>query len=147
MPYHGQYQHVKEWLQDHDTDFLEEIPPVQNTWYEVFHAEDVRLLICIIRQKNDEVAAKQIECRWTIDGTEYLTSVSQVDNTLHYWYRGHLPSAGGTAGLLASTTLFNAARYVDKRGLDFKVEVRMTGVPGTNQELQCWCVRETLEVT
>ena len=132
---------------DHDTDSVDEEPPVQNTWYEVFHAYDVRLLYCMVTQKNDEVAAKDIEVRWTIDGNVYLRSLSHDDDTSNYWFRDTSPSTGGTLGLYASTTSLNASRYTDKRGHDFKVEVRMTSVPGTNQSLRCYCVRETLELT
>ena len=147
MPRHGEYQHVKEWLRDHDTDLLYEAPPVQNTWYEVFDAEDVRLLWCDIFQSNTEVAAKDIEVRWTIDGNVYFLSLSLADSTATYIYRGRSPSAGGTGGLASTGTEVNAVYHVDKRGLAFKVEVRMTSVPGTAQVLQCRCVRETLEVT
>ena len=147
MPHHGQYQHVKEWLQDHDSDIVDETPPVQNTWYEVFHAQDVRLLWCCVNQNNDELAAKDVEVRWTIDGNVYLTSDALDDLTNYFYYRYIFPSLGGTQGLKTQTPEINVARYLDKRGLDFKVEVRMTSVPGTNQRLRCWCVRETLEVT
>ena len=147
MPRHGEYQHVKEWLQDHDTAEVNEAPPVQNTWYEVFHDQDVRLLLCRVRQSNTEVAAKDVEVRWTIDGNVYLVSAS-LDDTSTYWvFREETPSTGGTAGLATDSSRKNATYYVDKRGLDFKVEVRMTSVPGTNQTLLCQCVYETLEVT
>ena len=147
MPHHGEYQHVKEWLQDHDSAVVDERPPVQNTWYEVFHDQDVRILWCRIYQKNDEAAAKDVEITWTIDGNVYFVSTSLDDNTWEYVYRSVIPSGGGTAGLTIDTTLRNAAYSIDKRGLDFKVEVRMTSVPGTNQRLECMCVYETLEVT
>lgn len=138
---------VKRWLQDHDTDMVSETPPVQNTWYEVFHAEDVRLLWCDIIQTNDEAAAKDLEVRWTIDGNVYFDDVSLANGTYGYVFRGVTPSTGGTKGLTIGVGIFNAAYYIDKRGLDFKVEVRITSVPGTNQLLQGRCVRETLEIT
>ena len=147
MPHHGEYEHVKEWLQDHDTDEVNEAPPVQNTWYEVFDAEDVRLIWCEIYQTNTDIAAKDIEVRWTIDGNVYLVTVSLDDDTVNFIYRDRAPSAVGTAGLTSTPTEVNAGFNVDKRGLAFKVEVRMTSVPGTAQVLRCRCVRETLEVT
>ena len=145
MPRHGEYQ--KHHYLDHDTDVVDESPPDQNTWYEVFHAQDVRLLWCWIRQKNDEAAAKDVEVRWTIDGNVYFASVSLADDTDSYVYRSWTPSAAGTSGLVVDTANRNAAWFVDKRGQDFKVEIRMTSLPGTNQRLRCYCVRETLEVT
>lgn len=133
--------------EDHDTDVVDESPPIQNTWYEVFHAYDVRLIWCVMVQGNDEVAAKDVELRWTIDGNVYFSADSIADSSWEYAYRDALPSAVGTAGLTVGATSVNAGKYVDKRGKDFKVEVRMTGVPGTNQRLRCYCVRETLELT
>lgn len=128
---------------DHDTDEVDELPPVQNTWYEVFHAQDVRLLKCVIWHINDEAAIKAVEVRWTIDGNIYLV-ITNLDSNVTTWVRRtYQPSAAGTDGLAVAGTFRNADWYTDKRGLDFKVEVRMTGVPGTNQRLQCWCVRET----
>lgn len=137
----------KYWLRDHDSDVVDENPPDQNQWYEVFHAQDVRLLWCQIYQTNTEVAAKDIEVRWTIDGNVYLSTVALDDATTNYVYRHHTPSTGGTLGLQSGAGVVNAGYNVDKRGLDFKVEVRMIGVPGTAQQLLCRCVRETLEVT
>ena len=132
---------------DHDTDEVNETPPVQNTWYEVFDAEDVRHLWCACYQKNDEAAAKDIEIRWTIDGNVYFSTVALVDDSENHVFRNRDPSTGGTAGLSFNAAKFAAAYYVDKRGQSYKVEIRMTAVPGTNQILRCRCVRETLEET
>lgn len=140
-------RHVKYWLQDHDTDESNQAPPVQNTWYEIFHAQDVRLIWCRIIQTNDETAVKDVEVRWTIDGNVYLVSESMANNAPYYIYRTHEPSAVGTAGLTAGTTVENAALDVDKRGLDFKVEMRITSALGTNQTLNGRCIRETFVET
>jgi len=122
-------------------------PPVQNTWYEVFHAYDVRLLWCRFLQVNDEAAVKAIAVRWTIDGQVYFSTVGIVNNTPTYVYRNWLPGAAGTGGLSFDPDKHLAAYYTDKKGKDFKVEIRITDVPGTNQTLVCHCVRETLEET
>lgn len=132
---------------DHDSDVVNEAPPVQNTWYECFDAEDVRLIWCVVRQTNDESAAKDVEIRWTVDGNVYFISLAIDHNTYVYIFRYFLPSSGGTAGLSATSTIHNAAWEVDKRGKEFKTEIRMTGVPGTNQVLNMWCVRETEDLT
>ena len=137
----------KRWLKDYDSDVVDETPPVQNTWYEVFHAEDVRLIWCVVIQDNDETDAKDVEVRWTIDGNVYFRSYNLANVTLIYLIKDYAGSVGGTGGLGVNTDPTNAGHYVDKRGLDFKVEIRMTDVPGTNQRLRCWCVRETLEIT
>jgi len=132
---------------DHDTDIVSEAPPVQNTWYEVFHAYDVRLSWCEILQTNTETAAKDIQIRWTIDGNVYFVQRSLANNTIEYIHRNRLPSTGGTAGLGYTATEVNANKYTDKRGQDFKVEVRIISALGTAQTLICRCVRETLELT
>jgi len=135
------------WLQDHDSDVVFQAPPVQNIWYELFDVEDVRLIWHTVFQDNDENVAKDIEIRWTIDGTVYFLAYALADTTENYIYRSPVDSVGGTAGLTNTVEIRNAAYNVDKRGLAFKVEVRMTGVPGTNQLLISRTVRETLEVT
>lgn len=133
--------------QDHDADQANPAPVVQNTWYTVFDALDVRLLLCHFLQTNDETAAKDIEVRWTIDGTAYLYAGTISNNTPFWVYRNHALSVGGTQGLSISATVVLAAYWASKRGLAFKVEIRTTSVPGTNQALNCRCVRETLEET
>lgn len=138
---------VKYVYLDHDTDVRSEVPPILNQWYQVFHAYDVRLLWCTVTQTNDEVAAKNMEVRWTIDGTVYFCTVAAANGTTYYIFRTRLPSTAGTLGLEATVTQLNAVFYVDKRGQDFKVEVRMTSALGTNQTLLAYCVRETLEQT
>ena len=138
---------VKYHYLDHDTNFSEKIPPVQNTWYDPMRRYDVRLLWCVVYQKNDEAAAKTVEVLWTVDGNLYKVTHALDDDTNYFIYRAWNPSTGGTDGLLASTAEKNAAGATDKRGQDFKVQVRMTDAPGTNQILRCWCVPETLELT
>lgn len=138
---------VKRWLQDHDTDLVDQEPPVQNTWYTVFNANDVRLLICEVEQYNDEEAAKDIEVRWTCDGNVYVHAMTAVAGDQYYIYRNKYESSELQEPLGDSPTLVNAAMYVDKRALSFKVEVRITSVVGTNQILVGRCVRETLEQT
>ena len=132
---------------DHDTAQVNMAPPVQNTWYEVFHAQDVRLLVCHAIQTNTEAAAKNIEVRWTIDGTVYFIGFAFLDATDYFIHRYFQPSAGGTGGLGQSAALRNGCVYTDKRGQDFKVEVRITAALGTAQTLRCDCVYETLELT
>jgi hypothetical protein len=132
---------------DHDSDHLQQTDPVPNSWYEVFHAYDVRLIWCVVLQHNDDSAAKNLEVRWTIDGTEYFVALSATDSAPYWIYRDYLDSNAGSQGLTSSTTFENAAHSVDKRGQDFKVEVRQTSNASNPAMLQCWCVRETLEVT
>jgi hypothetical protein len=138
---------VKYAYLDHDTDRQNLAPPVLNQWYTVFHAYDVRLIWCQINQSNTEAAAKDIETKWTIDGISYFKAFSMPSGVRHWCYRDHNPSAGGTAGLVIVAVEYNAGMFVDKRGQDFKVEVRITSALGTAQTLICDCVRETLEQT
>lgn len=138
---------VKYHYEHDDSDRVIESPPIQNTWYEVFDAEDVRLIWCQVNQTNDEAAAKDVEIKWTIDGVVYFTSWSLANGTWTAIYRYWQASLGGTAGLNRSTTIYNPGYRIDVRGKAFKIEIRMTSIPGTNQVLNCWCVKETLEQT
>ena len=130
------------WEEDHDSYEVDETPPVQNTWYEVCDEDDVRVIWCSVYQTNTEAAAKNVEYKWTIDGTVYFGSISLPDADTHYVYRNELPGAGGTAGLFIFTDRVNAAWYVDKRGHSFKAEVRITDAPGTAQQLRSRVVLE-----
>jgi len=132
---------------DHDTDVVNEAPPILNQWYTVFDAEDVRLLWCTVIQTNNEYTAKNVEIRWTIDGNVYFWTAALVSHDENYVYRTQTPSTGGTNGLYIQLPEMNAAAHVDKRGHSFKVEVRITSALGTNQGLICYCARETLEQT
>lgn len=132
---------------DHDTDLVNETPPIQNTRYEAFDAEDVRLLFCVAQQINDEAAAKTIEVRWIIDGNTYVEVITAASGTVYYIYRHPLQGAGAASGLSNTTTANNAGFQTDKRGHSFMVDVAITAVVGTNQILNLWCTRETLELT
>lgn len=135
------------WLQDHDADMILQQPPVQNQWYIVFDADDVRLLWCTYTQMNDEVAAKNIQFRWTIDGNVYLGTFNLASGAVEFVFRNGLPIVHPLGTLESIVNRVNGAYYVSKCGLHFKVEVRITSALGTNQMLYCSCVRETLEVT
>lgn len=132
---------------DHDTDWVHEEPPDQDQWYTVFEAEDVRLIWCFVTQWNEEELAKNIEVRWTCDSNIYLLQDFTNSGDEKYVFRVPYPGEGGTAGLGCETIIRTAAYYTDKRAQSFKVEVRITSIPGTSQTLDCMCVRETLEVT
>lgn len=137
----------KRWLHDYDTDVVDETPPIQNTWYEVFDAEDVRLIYCKIYQSNDPTNARNIHVRWTIDGTVYYGGVNAANDTQYYVFRNYEPSTGGTLGLGVDVVLRNGAYYTDKRGLEFKVEVMTPDAVLAGARLLCYAVRETLEIT
>jgi len=132
------------WM-DHDGVMLAQDDPVQNQWYPVIHDYNVRLIWCVVMQSNDEAAAKHLEITWTIDGNVYFFTDDFVSGTMYYIYKDRLPSVGGTSGLQWSTTILNAAHYVDKRGLDFAIDARIIDVGGTNQLLGAFAVYETLE--
>lgn len=149
MPYAGGSiaAQIKYAWQDHDPALSSQDPPVQNTWYTIMDAYDVRLLWCHVIQTNDESAAKDVEVRWTIDGTVYFDADSYEHNAGNYIFKNIYDSALGTSGLTLSSGRVNAADDVDKRGLHVKIEMRMTSAPGTNQVLTGRAVYETLEAT
>jgi hypothetical protein len=132
---------------DHDTDIVNMLPPVLNQWYTVFDAEDVRLLEMYIAQVNTETDPKDVEVRWTIDGNVYFVTVTVANGVENYIYRTMDPSTAGTSGLTDTIVENPAFIHNDKRGLDFKVEVRIISALGTAQRLVAYAVRETLEET
>lgn len=132
---------------DHDTAQVDPSPVVQNEYYEVFDAEDVRLLWCVVEQYNTGAVAKGVGVRWTIDGNVYGDAETLDSDAYYYVYRTFYSIADGGPELAIVDTELNAGYTVDKRGHSVKVEVRLISAPGTNQRLQCWCVYETLEET
>ena len=140
-------EQVKYHYEDQPPSVVNEAPPVQNTWYPGIDDDDVRHIWCVVRQINDEVAAKDVEIRWTVDGNVYLAAFALANNTATWIFKNREPSAGGTTGLSTLGTSINAGGYADKRGQSYKTAIRMTGAPGTNQVLSMWDVFETLEET
>jgi hypothetical protein len=138
---------IKYSWKDHDTAEQLLNPPVLNQWYTVFDSDDVRLLIMTIYQKNTEAAAKDVEIKWTIDGTTYFCTESLTDDTTYWIYRIVASSSGGTTGLRAENIRTFAFDMLDKRGLKFKVETRIITALGTAQSLKARAVYETLEAT
>lgn len=132
---------------DHDTAVQDLTPPVLNQWYTIADEEDVRAIYCKVLQSNDEAAAKDIEFRWTLDGTVYFTSFSLPNTTWYSIMRDYTPSLGGISGIIWAAAAFNAALYADKRAQSFKVEFRITSALGTNQRLLGYFIYETLEQT
>jgi hypothetical protein len=133
--------------QDYDTDIVNAAPPVQNQWYPVFEADDVRLLFCAVQADDLLAAGSDIEVRWTCDGNVYGIYKEADSGTQYYIYRNKY-TGSATTGLAAdSSDNLNAAKYTDKRALHFKVEVRKTNACLATDTLQAWCVRETLEET
>jgi hypothetical protein len=132
---------------DHDSAYLNQVPPVLNQWYTVFNAQDVRLLGCFIEQENDEAQNETIEVRWTCDGTVYFCSVSTNSGTEYEASRTKYSSTGGGDGIDMVAVAGMPFVTRDKRAQDFLVEVRIISALGTNQTLRAWCVYETLETT
>lgn len=132
---------------DHDTAIVYAAPPTQNNWETLFDEEDVRLIWCVVCATDLLAAGSDIEVRWTIDGTEYFVDFTADSGTVYFIYRDFVPSGGGTAGLTKTDSEYNAAKYVDKRGQSFKVEVRKTSAVLPTDILEAWAVFETLEVT
>ena len=129
--------------EDVDTVYVNEAPPVQNTWYPGIDDEDVRHIWAVILQMNDEAAGKNCEVRWTIDGKVYLLALNLANNAQRFLYRNQVPSTGGTLGIGLDEIRVNAGYYVDKRSQAYKTEIRITDAPGTNQTLKMWDVYET----
>lgn len=139
---------TKYHFQDHDPAYLNQVPPDKDTWYTVLEDTDVRLIQFAVYQNNDEVAAKDIEVKWTLDTHVYFIALDgfEADEQLNLKKDKH-PSTGGTAGLGYQTYTGAIPHDMDKRAHSAKLEVRMTSAAGTNQVLRAWCLYETLEET
>ena len=112
---------------------IDQAPPVQNTWYTVLDTVIAgRLIYLSMKHDNTDSSALTINMRVTIDGVTLTAAADAagVDNTTYYFYVDPTSDA-----LLSTTTVFNAGYYEDVRGNSIKVEVRMTGVPGTAEHL------------
>lgn len=139
------HMNQKQFYWQHETAVeFDQAPPVQNTWYTVLDTTaDVRLIFTSISQSNDEVAGKNLQMRWTIDGlTCELAATAVASGTLYYVRKDQY-----TQALKAQTTIINSGQYVDIRALSIKIEARTTSVPGTNQRLRAWIVYETHQET
>lgn len=114
---------------------LDQTPVVQNTWYTVLEAEDVRVPYITIMHDNTDNVAKEVEIRLTLDGSVYTITWTLADNT---WNWIHCLAQSDAFG--NSATPRPAGANDDDHGLeifahDFKYEIRMTAVPGTNEVL------------
>ena len=113
---------------------LDQAPPVQNTWYPVLDTTTggVEVLYLSLKHDNTDSSALTINMRVTIDGITLTAAADAAgtDNTLYYAYLS--PTADE---LILGTTFYNAGGYTSLKGHSVKVEVRMTGVPGTAEHL------------
>ncbi len=126
-------------------------PPVQNTWYPIKLLDGlgadldikapIRVIYFSMKHDNTDSSALTINMRVTIDGNVYtaVADAAGADNTVYYFYVD--PTADA---LLSTTTVFNTAYYEALVGNSLKVEVRMTGVPGTAEKLYGWCQFEIM---
>ena len=104
---------------------------LQNVWKTVLGFQEVsapvRLLYVSVTHDSVEAAVGDVECRITVDGVELTGTVTQNDSTWYYWYLTPIGNA-----VTGGTTIYNVGYYSDFRGLDVKVEFRITSVPGTD---------------
>lgn len=109
---------------------LDQDPPIQNTWYPILDTPNhVRVKEILTRQINDEVAAKDMEIRITVNRTVLpVAGAACADST---WYNAHRDSPGS----VHYNPTISAVEASRKMHGPCHIEVRMTAVPGTNQEL------------
>lgn len=143
----GYVAQVKYAWMDHDPAYIDISPPVQNTWYELYHAYDVRQLLMGVKYRDDEQEGNNVEVRWTCDGNVYLFATTLDDDDQEDIYKTKFQSGTTEELTRDSTPPGMDAPYRDKRALDFLVEARVTGVIGTNAHLEAYALYETLEAT
>lgn len=147
-------------LNDTETDTRS--PPTQNVYHEIFDLSGGQAFHYIsFEQNNDELAAKNVDIKLTIDGTAYeLTGTSMDNSEIYYVYWDDIgldpPDAtlkvdnsnpiGGLVFKIADSAANTIAVNVDPV-TDAKLEVKMTSAPGTNQTLVTRYRRSNLEAT
>ena len=137
----------KYWLKDHDTAYINITSPVQNQWYTVLQADDVRILVFAFMEIDLLAAGADFEIRWTLDGNVYSTADNYASGIQIYVTRNKYPSGIGT-GLSTQVGIQSAMlSLLDKRALMAKLEIRIKSVTLATDVLAAWCVYETLEVT
>ena len=109
------------------------ITPVQNTWYTVLDAKNVRIKSIITRHVNDETAIKVVGVRLTCDGIVISGAQSQTNNLP---YVNYLTQTSDTLTGV-NVTSFNLGYYISLGGKSVKVEARTTSAVGTNPLLFC----------
>ena len=112
---------------------IDQAPPVKNQWYTVLDINvPFRGIYLSMKQDNTDSSAQTINMQVTIDGVVMTAAADApgADNIVNYFYIG--PTADA---LVSTTTVFNPQYYEDVRGNSIKVEVRMTGDPGTAEHL------------
>ena len=101
----------------------------------------VRLLYVATRRTDDDADAKNLQLMVTIDGiSDGGTDLGHNDNTWYYHWLYPLTDNYMSYGV----NVQNVGYYEDLRGLDVRVEVRQTGAPGANAELDCRVQYEVL---
>lgn len=121
---------------------LNQAAPTQNLYYDVLaETHYVRLIYVNIYQNNDDVAAKDIQARITMDGVVSTCLITALNGTAYYL---HLAPTTDTTWSY-NTGAYNAAWTTDPRGHTVQVELRITSVNGTNQTLTGHVQYETLE--
>lgn len=139
--------HKKYAWMDHDPAFIDIDPPVQNTWYEVYHNYDVRQILMSVKYKDDEEDGATVEVKWTCDGNIYTIEIELDNNYQLYVYKNKYSVLDIEDTLSSVDWGPSALFYQDKRALEFKVEIRVTSVVGTNAHLYGYALYETLEET
>ncbi len=115
------------------------ITPVQNTWYTVLNAKNVRIKSIQLKQSNDEAAAKTLAIRGAVDGNAIAASSSAPANNV--WLNQ------GLSGVVDSfpASVREAAYYVSLDAKSATVEIEITSALGTNQLLFASVQYEQLE--
>jgi len=151
---------ISAWtLHDIETDL--HAPPTQNVYHEVFDLETGQILHWIaIKQENGEVAAKNVDIKLTIDGEVYEKIGNALDHAEFYYVYFNTVGDDLTAGIVVAIT--NASPLTsfgiaieDSDGIktpraslpmiEVKLEVRQTSALGTNQTLNTYYRRSSLE--
>lgn len=124
--------------------YLAQEPPVQNTWYTILDTtKDIYIYTVFVTQINDELAAKDVEVRATINSVTASGSLSQANNSTMCW---RFASGSDTLTAVAGAGSFQTNNS-PLHCLSAKIEMRTTSTTGSTPKLRGGCQYSVLDVT
>jgi len=108
---------------------IDQATPVQNTWYTVLQAYDVKVFGIGLQV---DTTTETLECRITVDGNAYTGSASCTNDTK---YKATMQTWPTGAVIVITNSILINSNQLEARNL--KVEVRKTSASGTGNLKAC----------
>ncbi len=125
---------------------LDQTPVVQNTYYTVLDTtKNIRVYSIVLRQSNDELAAKTVYVRATVEGVVDSGGSGDTPANFGKVYLRLNPQES-TNYFLTGSAILTLGYYVAMEFKSLKIEMRTNTAPGTNQHLYGYVRYATLEL-